>query len=83
MTCPARATAVVAKARVATGRNAARPATRVVVDAAASFGTTNSRRVSSSRRTRVASGGASQPRRDAEAAAEKDARGVELSLIHI
>ena len=73
----ARATAVVAKARVATGRNAARPATRVVVDAAASFGTTNSRRVSSSRRTRVASRLGSSAARDAEADAEKDERGVE------
>jgi len=72
MACPARATAVVAKTRVGTGRNAARPATRVVVDAAASFGTTNSRRVSSSRRTRVASRLGSSAASDAEAAAEKD-----------
>ena len=77
MACPARATAVVAKTRVWTGRNAARPATRVVVDAAASFGTTNSRRVSSSRRTRVASRLGSSAARDAEAAAEKDERGAE------
>ena len=75
MACPARATAVVAKTRVETGRNAARPATRVVVDAAASFGTTNSRRVSSSRRTRVASRLGSSAAR--EAAAEKDERGAE------
>ena len=73
MACPARATAVVAKTRVGTGRNPARPATRVVVvDAAASFGTTNSRRVSSSRRTRVASRLGSSAASDAEAAAEKD-----------
>ena len=77
MACPARATAVVAKTRVGTGRNPARPATRVVVDAAASFGTTNSRRVSSSRRTRVASRLGSSAARDAEAAAEKDERGAE------
>ena len=73
----ARATAVVAKTRVGTGRNAARPTTRVVVDAAASFGTTNSRRVSSWRRTRVASRLGSSAARDAEAAAEMDERGAE------
>ena len=73
----ARATAVVAKTRVGTGRNAARPTTRVVVDAAASFGTPNTRRVSSRRRTRVASRLGSSAARDAEADAEKDERGVE------